>query len=75
MPTLGARYKTATLNALQNIPPSESQPDQVNDPERPEPLGVAKNDRFPSTLPSALQLILVLSSSASTIIRSSNYEP
>jgi NAD(P) transhydrogenase len=59
MPTLGVLYKTATLNALQNIPPSESQPDQVNDPERPEPLGVAKNDRFPSTLPSALQLILV----------------
>ena len=55
MPTLGVLFKTATLNALQNIPPSESQPDQVNDPERPEPLGVAKNDRFPS----ALQLILV----------------
>jgi NAD(P) transhydrogenase len=24
MPTLGVLYKTATLNALQNIPPSES---------------------------------------------------
>jgi NAD(P) transhydrogenase len=24
LPTLGVLYKTATLNALQNIPPSES---------------------------------------------------
>jgi hypothetical protein len=39
MPTLGVLYKTATLNALQTSRLRSRMPDQVNDPERPKPLG------------------------------------